>query len=134
MHGERIIDKLFTYDVEFSNKMSKGTVLNTISGDVSNLSEMYISVSETIIISIKVKVMIVVFMLTNVYVGLAVILLENLVFEGFPRTTLLAELNLGMLILHIEQRIGEVYMVLVLWLSPIRLQPWSATAGAESRR
>lgn len=28
-------------------------------------------------------VMIVVFMLTNVYVGLAVILLENLVFEGF---------------------------------------------------
>lgn len=83
MHGERIIDKLFTYDVEFSNKMSKGTVLNTISGDVSNLSEMYISVSETIIISIKVMVMIVVFMLTNVYVGLAVILLEILYLKAF---------------------------------------------------
>ena len=42
MHGERIIDKLFAYDVEFSNKMSKGTVLNTTSGDVSNLSEMHL--------------------------------------------------------------------------------------------
>lgn len=73
---ERIVDKLFSYDIEFSDKISKGTVLNTISSDVSNLSEMYISVCETIVISVKVVVMVAVFMFTNVYIGIVVMLFE----------------------------------------------------------
>lgn len=73
---ERIIDKIFTYDMEFSNKMTKGTILNTISSDVSTLSEMYIGVSEMIVITIKVAIMVVIFLCTNVWIGLVVVLFE----------------------------------------------------------
>ena len=73
---ERVIDKIFTYDVEFSNKVSKGTILNTISTDVSNLSEMYLHVSEVIVMSVKVLIMVAVFLFTNIWVGLIVLAFE----------------------------------------------------------
>ena len=80
---ERIIDKLFNYDVEFSNKVSKGTILNTISGHVSNLSEMYISVCEVIVMSVKVLIMLAVFMFTNIYIGLIVVAFEIIYLKAF---------------------------------------------------
>ena len=33
---EKIVDKVFTYDTEFSNKLSKGTILNTVNTDTAN--------------------------------------------------------------------------------------------------
>lgn len=73
---EKIIDKIFTYDNEFSDKLSKGTILNTVSGDVSNLSGMIDNICEIIVVFIKVIILILIFLNTNILIGLIVLLLE----------------------------------------------------------
>ena len=75
---ERIVDKVFTYDSEFSDKLSKGTILNTVNTDTANLSEMIDNVCEIMVVFVKVIIMIFIFLKTNIYIGLIVLLLESL--------------------------------------------------------
>ena len=80
---EKIIDKIFTYDNEFSDKLSKGTILNTVSGDVSNLSGMIDNICEIIVVFIKVIVMIIIFLNTNIIIGIIVLLLETIYLKSY---------------------------------------------------
>lgn len=48
---EKIMNKIFTYDTEFFGKISKGTILNTINTDTSNLSEMIDNICEIIVLN-----------------------------------------------------------------------------------
>lgn len=80
---EKIVDKVFTYDAEFSDKISKGTILNTVNTDVSNLSEMIDNICEIMVVFVKVIVLILIFLTTNVYIGLFVLLLEFLYLKAF---------------------------------------------------
>ena len=73
---EKIIDKVFTYDVEFSDRISKGTILNTVNTDTANLSEMIDNICEIMVVFIKIIIMIIIFLKTNLFIGLLVILLE----------------------------------------------------------
>lgn len=80
---EKIIDKVFTYDVEFSDKISKGTILNTVNTDTANLSEMIDNVCEILVVFVKVIIMIFIFLKTNIYIGIIVLLLESLYIKSF---------------------------------------------------
>lgn len=80
---EKIIDKVFTYDVEFSDKISKGTILNTVNTDTANLSEMIDNVCEILVVFVKVIIMIFIFLKTNIYIGVIVLLLEILYIKSF---------------------------------------------------
>lgn len=80
---EKIVDKVFTYDTEFSDKLSKGTILNTVNTDTANLSEMIDNVCEIMVVFVKVIIMIFIFLKTNIYIGLIVLLLECLYLKSF---------------------------------------------------
>ncbi len=80
---EKIIDKIFTYDHDFSDKISKGTILNTVGNDISNLSEMIDNICEIIVVFLKVIIMIFIFLKTNIYIGLITLLLEYFYLESF---------------------------------------------------
>lgn len=80
---ERIIDKIFTYDNEFCNKLSKGTILNTVGNDVGNLSEMIDNICEMFVVFVKVLVLIFIFLKTNIWIGLLVLVLEFLYLKVF---------------------------------------------------
>lgn len=80
---EKIVDKVFTYDTEFSDKLSKGTILNTVNTDTANLSEMIDNVCEIIVVFVKVIIMIFIFLKTNILIGLLVLLLECLYLKTF---------------------------------------------------
>ncbi len=80
---EKIIDKVFTYDVEFSDKISKGTILNTVNSDTANLSEMIDNVCEILVVFVKVIVMIFIFLKTNLFIGILVLMLEFLYIKSF---------------------------------------------------
>ncbi len=80
---EKIIDKVFTYDVEFSDRISKGTILNTVNTDTANLSEMIDNICEIMVVFIKIIIMIIIFLKTNLFIGLLVILLEILYLKLF---------------------------------------------------
>ena len=80
---EKIIDNVFTYDAEFSNKLSKGTILNTVNTDTANLSEMIDNVCEIMVVFVKVIIMIFIFLKTDLYIGLVVLLLECLYLKTF---------------------------------------------------
>lgn len=85
---EKIIDKVFTYDVEYSDKISKGTILNTVNTDTSNLSEMIDNVCEIIVVFIKVIIMIIIFLKTNLFIGMIVLLLEYIYLKSFDYTNI----------------------------------------------
>ena len=80
---EKIIDKVFTYDVEFSDRISKGTILNTVNTDTANLSEMIDNICEIMVVFIKIIIMIIIFLKKNLFIGLLVILLEILYLKSF---------------------------------------------------
>lgn len=80
---EKIVDKVFTYDTEFSDKLSKGTILNTVNTDTANLSEMIDNVCEIMVVFVKVIIMIFIFLKTNLFIGLIVLLLECLYLKSF---------------------------------------------------
>ena len=80
---EKIIDKFFTYDNEFYNKISKGTILNTVNLDVSYLSEMIDNICQMIVVFVKIIVTIFIFLKTNIYIGIIVLLLEWLYLKAF---------------------------------------------------
>jgi len=80
---EKIVDKVFTYDTEFSDKISKGTILNTVNTDTANLSEMIDNICEIMVVFVKVIIMIFIFLKTNIYIGLIVLLLECIYLKSF---------------------------------------------------
>ena len=80
---EKIVDKVFTYDTEFSDKLSKGTILNTVNTDTANLSEMIDNVCEIMVVFVKVIIMIFIFLKTNIFIGAIVLLLECLYLKSF---------------------------------------------------
>lgn len=80
---EKIIDKIFTYDSEFTDKLSKGSVLNTVSTDISNLSEMIDNICEIMVVFVKVIIMLIIFLKTNILVGILVLILEFLYIKSF---------------------------------------------------
>lgn len=80
---EKIIDKVFTYDVEFTDKLSKGTILNTVNTDTASLSEMIDNVCEIMVVFVKVVIMAFIFLKTNLFIGLLVLLLEVLYLKLF---------------------------------------------------
>lgn len=80
---EKIINKIFTYDNDFSDKISKGTILNTVNTDTANLSEMIDNVCEIIVVFLKVIIMIFIFLKTNICIGILILLLECLYLESF---------------------------------------------------
>lgn len=80
---EKIIDKVFTYDNEFSDKLSKGTILNTVNTDTANLSEMIDNVCEIMVVFVKVIIMIFIFLKANIYIGFIVLVLELIYLKSF---------------------------------------------------
>lgn len=80
---EKIINKVFEYDTDFSDKISKGTILNTVNTDVSNLSEMVDNVCEIMVVFVKVIVLIFIFLKTNFFIGLLVLVLEFVYLKSF---------------------------------------------------
>ncbi len=80
---EKITEKIFTYDIEFTNRISKATILNTVSDDVSDLSEMIDNICEIMVVFIKIIVMFLIFLKTNIIIGMLVILLEILYIKTF---------------------------------------------------
>ena len=87
---EKIVDKVFTYDAEFSNKLSKATILNTVNTDTSNLAEMIDGICEILVVFVKVIIMIFIFLKTNIYIGLIVILLECIYIKAFNYTNVMS--------------------------------------------
>ena len=80
---EKIVDKIFTYDTEFSDKISKGTILNTINTDTANLSGMIDNVCEIMVVFVKVIIMIIIFLKTNLFIGIFVLFLEFIYLKSF---------------------------------------------------
>lgn len=80
---EKIVNKVFTYDPDFSDKISKGTILNTVNADTGHLSEMIDNVCEIIVMFVKVLVLIFIFLKTNIFIGIIVLLLEFLYLQSF---------------------------------------------------
>ena len=80
---EKIINKVFEYDTDFSDKISKGTILNTVNTDVSNLAEMVDNVCEIMVVFVKVIVLIFIFLKTNFFIGLLVLVLEFVYLKSF---------------------------------------------------
>lgn len=80
---EKIIDKVFTYDTEFTDKISKGYILNTINTDTAHLSEMIDSVCEMIVVLFKLIILVIIFLRTNIFIALLVLLLEYLYIKSF---------------------------------------------------
>ena len=79
----RIIDKIYTFDSDFTNKLSKGAILNTINSDTGSLSEMIDQICEIMVVFVKVIIMIIVFLKTNILIGLLVIGLEYFYIKSF---------------------------------------------------
>ena len=75
---EKIIDQVFTYDISFSDSISKGEILNTINSDVANLSEMIDNICEVLVVAVKLFLMIFMFLKTNIWVGVLVLLFVSL--------------------------------------------------------
>lgn len=80
---EKIVDKVFTYDTDFSDKISKSTILNTVNVDSANLSEMIDNVCEIMVTFVKVIILIFIFIKTNVYIGIFVLLIECLYLKSY---------------------------------------------------
>lgn len=80
---EKVIDKIFTYDLDFHNKLSKGTILNTVGLDISYLSEMIDSICEIIVVFTKLIILIIIFLKTNIWIGLLVLVLEFIYLKSF---------------------------------------------------
>lgn len=80
---EKIINKIATYDNDFSDKISKGTILNTANTDISHLSEMIDNVCEIMVVFVKILVLMVIFLKTNFYIGLVVIVVECLYLKAY---------------------------------------------------
>lgn len=91
---EKIIDKIFTYDLDFHNKLSKGTILNTVGTDVANLSEMIDSICEILVVFVKLIILVFIFLKTNIYIGLLVLVLELIYLKSFDYCNIMSTKHL----------------------------------------
>lgn len=73
---ESIVDKVFTYDTDFNDKISKGVILNTVNVDTANLGEMIDSICCIMVKFIKVIILLLIFLHKNILIGLFVIILD----------------------------------------------------------
>ncbi len=80
---EKIIDKVFTYDIEYTNKISKGEILNTVNTDTAHLAEMIDNVCEIMVVFVKVIILLIIFLKTNILIGIFVLLLEVVYLKAF---------------------------------------------------
>lgn len=80
---EKIMDKIYTFDSEYPTKISNGAILNTINTDITNLAEMTSNICELIVIFFKIVVLIFIFLKTNIFIGIFVILLELLYLKTY---------------------------------------------------
>lgn len=80
---EKIVDKVFTYDTDFTDKISKATILNTVNADTANLSEMIDNVCEIMVTFVKVIILIFIFLKTNIFIGVFVLILECVYLKFF---------------------------------------------------
>lgn len=76
--NNRVVKKILTYDINFTERIPKSTILNTISSDITGLSALIDDIIEMGVVMLKVVVMLVVFVKTNLYIGLAVIAVQYL--------------------------------------------------------
>lgn len=72
----RLLNKVSTLDDEFYSKISKGKILNTNATDLENLSDLIDIICEFLIVAIKLIIIAIIFLHTNIYIGLFVILLN----------------------------------------------------------
>lgn len=72
----RLLNKVSTLDDEFYSKISKGKILNTNATDLENLSDLIDIVCEFLIVTIKILIIAFIFLQTNIYIGLFVLLLN----------------------------------------------------------
>lgn len=72
----RLLNKVSTLDDEFYSKISKGKILNTNATDLENLSDLIDIVCEFLIVTIKIIIIAFIFLQTNIYIGLFVLLLN----------------------------------------------------------
>lgn len=91
---EKIIDKIFTYDADFQEKVSKGTILNTVNTDTANLSEMIDNVCEIMIVFLKVIILIFIFLRTNIAIGIIVLILEYLYLKAYDYCNIMSTKHL----------------------------------------
>ncbi len=91
---EKIVEKIFSYDNEFCDKLSKGTILNTVNTDTAHLSEMIDNICEIMVVFIKVIIMILIFLKTNIYIGIIVLLLECLYLKTFDYCNIMSTKHL----------------------------------------
>ena len=91
---EKIVEKILNYDLNFSSKISKGTILNTVNTDITNLSEMINSICEIIVVFIKIIVMLFIFFKTNIYIGTIILLLEFLYVKSFDSCNIMSTKHL----------------------------------------
>lgn len=80
---ERVINKIATYDVDFSDKLSKGKILNTVNVDAAHLSEMIDTICEFIVVFVKILILMFIFLKTNVYIGLVVLFIEFIYLKSY---------------------------------------------------
>ncbi|MCM1052804.1 MAG: ABC transporter ATP-binding protein/permease [Ruminococcus sp.] len=80
---EKVIDKIYTFDSEYTSKISNGSIINTINTDTAHLSEMVDKICEIMVIFVKLLVLIFIFLKTNIFIGLFVVLLEFLYIKAF---------------------------------------------------
>lgn len=72
----RLLNKVATLDDSFYSKISKGKILNTNATDLENLSDLIDIVCEFIIVTAKIIIIAFIFLKTNIYIGLFVLLLN----------------------------------------------------------
>lgn len=72
----RLINKAVTLSDEFYKKISKGKILNTNATDLENLSSLIAVINEFIVITLKVIIIAIIFLKTNIYIGLFVLMLN----------------------------------------------------------
>lgn len=80
---EKIIHKVLNFDVDFTNNISKAEILNTINADTGSIAEMMDNISEIILVFIKVIILLIIFLKTNLIIGIIVLLLELLYLKSY---------------------------------------------------
>lgn len=69
----KLMDKILKYDVDFAERQPKGLIVNTVNGDVSNLAVVIDEIVEMTVRTLKLLIVVVVFLWTNVWIGMAVV-------------------------------------------------------------
>ena len=80
---ERILDKVSTFDLDFQNRISKSKILNTVNHDCAPSVEMIDHICEIIVMLIKLVVSIIIFLKTNIFIGIFALILEFLYIKSF---------------------------------------------------